>query len=323
MSEVKVQKYILIDKTYITQDATLMFDLFEPSSDGKKVVPFLPNGTTIKETHKIVIREVSALYIPKEQREDYDNYIALHLRTIAVDPTVPYVMKSTLAYKNAEKVMDDLFSNPEALGNLEKSKSVVGNLVATILNDEFTVSSVMAIAAHDYYTHTHSINVSIYALSLGTFLNLPKEELELLGHAALLHDLGKSKVNTQIINKNGKLSTPEFAEMMNHPSWGDDIARKMGIVDKKILSGIRHHHEKLDGTGYPDKLTDKQISLFPRIIAVCDIFDALTTRRSYKDPMTTFNAIKLIKNQMQGHVDMRIVDSLIYMCQVKPQEPKE
>ena len=319
MEEVKIQKYILIDKDYITQHSTLMFDIYIKA--GPKVALFLSKETLINDTHKITIRDFPALYIPKEQRSDYDDYVALHIRTIAKDHTIPFEMKSTAVYQKAERVMEDLFSNPEALGNMEKSKDLVNDLVATILDDDFTVDSLMAIAAHDYYTHTHSINVSIYALSLGNYLKLPKEDLETLGQAALLHDLGKSKVNTDIINKNGKLDTSEFAEMMNHPAWGHEIAIKMGVTDKRILAGIRFHHEKLDGTGYPDKLKDKQIPLFSRIIAICDIFDALTTRRSYKDPMTTFNAIKLIKNQMQGHVDMSMVDNLIHMCHVvKPKD---
>jgi HD-GYP domain-containing protein (c-di-GMP phosphodiesterase class II) len=87
----------------------------------------------------------------------------------------------------------------------------------------------------------------------------------------------------------------------------------MGITDKRILSGIRSHHEKLDGMGYPDRLKDKEISLFARIIAVCDVFDALTTKRTYKDAMSSFAAIKIMKNQMSEHLDMRLINSLVQM----------
>jgi HD-GYP domain-containing protein (c-di-GMP phosphodiesterase class II) len=200
---------------------------------------------------------------------------------------------------------------------MEKSQAIVDGFVSLVLQNEATLDSIMKIAAHDYYTHTHSINVSIYSLSLSKFLGLKDKDLEDMGMSSMMHDLGKSKVDWDIINKNGKLTDTEFIRMKKHPKSGYDIAVSMGVTDKRILSGIRSHHEKLDGTGYPDGLKDKKISLFARIIAVCDVFDALTTKRSYKAAMTSFEAISLMKKDMQGHLDMRLVDALIKMCMVK------
>lgn len=307
----KVTKYIPIDKSYITENATILFDLYEANETKDNVILFLEEGTEINSDHKILIRECPALYISKDQQEGYDDYCALHIRTIATNEALPFETKSSVLYQKAEKIMDALFKDPEALGNAEVIKEIVDDMMHSIFDDDFTVESMMKIAAHDYYTHTHSINVSIYSLSLGRFLGLKGQDLHDLGESAVLHDLGKSKVNVDIINKNGKLDTSEFEEMMHHPAWGHEIALHLGVSDKRILSGIRHHHEKMDGTGYPDRLPEKGISLFARIIGVCDVFDALTTKRSYKDPMSSFNAFKLIKNQMQGHLDMRVVDSMV------------
>lgn len=302
--------YQRIEKEYITEGAQIFFAIFEIEEDGKTLAPFLDEDRVIDGDDKIRIRESRTLYILKAYREQYDDYCALHLRTIASNTLVPFEVKSSVLYAKAEKVMDNLFSNPEALGNAEKAKEVVDDILYTIFDDNFTVQSMMTIAAHDYYTHTHSINVSIYALSLGRYLGLKDQVLFDLGESALLHDLGKSRVDTNIINKNGKLDVSEFEEMMNHPAWGDEIAMAMGVTNKRVLSGIRHHHEKMDGTGYPDKLKEEKISLYARIIGVCDVFDALTTKRSYKDPMSSFNAFKLIKNQMQGHLDMKMVNNM-------------
>jgi HD-GYP domain-containing protein (c-di-GMP phosphodiesterase class II) len=131
--------------------------------------------------------------------------------------------------------------------------------------------------------------------------------------AAVLHDLGKSKIDYEIINKNGKLSDEEFAHMKCHPAFGHEIALKLGIDDERILSGIRHHHEKIQGGGYPDNLKGEQISYFARIIGVCDVFDALSTKRSYKDPMSSFESLLLMKQQMSEHLDMDIVNAFIKM----------
>lgn len=313
----KVIKYSPIDKTFITENSQLLFDLYEANEDKEGVELFLEKDMEIDEDYKNKISESRPLYILSTQREHYDDYCALHLRTIAQNQTISFEVKSSVLYKKAEKVMNGLFANPEALGNAELIKEIVDDMLFSILDDAFTVESMMKIAAHDYYTHTHSMNVSIYALSLGKFLGLEGDDLHDLGESAVLHDLGKSKVKTEILNKDGKLNSSEFEEMMNHPAWGHEIALKLGITNKRILSGIRHHHEKMDGTGYPDSLMGKRISLYARIIAICDVFDALTTKRSYKDPMTSFNAFKLIKNQMQGHLDMQLVDSMIKLLNEK------
>ncbi|MDH5464980.1 MAG: HD domain-containing protein [Thiovulaceae bacterium] len=313
MAEPKVTKYLLIEKAVITEGATISFDIYSRSHDAQSVEIFMEKEHLIDGDDKIRVAEVDALYIRKDDRELYDEYFGSHLRTIAQSHHLPFETKSVIVYNKAEKIMKQMFQDPDALGNAEVYEEVVDDLIFTILDNDFTVASLMRIAAHDYYTHTHSINVSIYSLSLGNYLGLKGEELKDLGSAALLHDLGKSKVDYEIINKNGKLTTNEYNEMKLHPSQGDVIARNLGIVNKRILSGIRSHHEKLDGSGYPDQLKDSAIGLFPRIIGICDIFDALTTKRSYKDPMTTFNTFKLIKNQMQGHLDEKLLNNFILM----------
>ena len=313
MAETKVTKYILIEKGVITEGAVITFNIYNRSHDAQNVEIFMEKDHEITGDDKIRVAEVDSLYIQKDDRELYDEYFGSHLRTIAKSHHLPFETKSVIVYNKAEKIMKQMFENPDALGNVEVYQEVVDDLIFTILDDDFTVASLMRIAAHDYYTHTHSINVSIYSISLGKYIGLEGDDLKDLGSSALLHDLGKSKVNYEIINKNGKLTTTEFDEMKSHPAQGDDIARDLGITNKRILSGIRSHHEKLDGSGYPDRLKDNAITLFPRIIGICDIFDALTTKRSYKDPMTTFNSFKLIKNQMQGHLDEKLLKSFIVM----------
>jgi HD-GYP domain-containing protein (c-di-GMP phosphodiesterase class II) len=155
----------------------------------------------------------------------------------------------------------------------------------------------------------------VYALSLGTYLKLATAVLEELGMSALLHDLGKSKVNSAITNKNGRLTDDEFEQMKHHPVFGYQIALKIGITDTRILDGIRHHHEKLDGSGYPDAISGKKITLFARIIGVCDVFDALSTKRPYKDRLKSYDSLKLMKETMTEHLDITIMDAFIRMQQ--------
>jgi len=312
----KKKHYKSIDKRLITEGAKPDFDLYEANESKTQMSLFLQSDSVVDGNNKVRLREIENLFIIDEEYEKYKLYAQQHLNSIANNQDIPFNQKAEIIYDKASEVMDELFKNPDALGNMQKSQDVVDGFVGIVLQDEATLASIMEIAAHDYYTHTHSINVSIYSLSLAKFLGLKDKDLEDIGMSSMIHDLGKSKVDWDIINKNGKLTDAEFEHMKKHPAAGYDIAVKMGITDKRILAGIRSHHEKLDGKGYPDGLKDKEISLFPRIIAVCDVFDALTTKRSYKDAMTSFEAIKIMKNQMKGHLDTRLIDALIKMCLV-------
>lgn len=309
----KPKRYKSIDKRVITEGAAIDFQLYLPNHTKTAMSVFLQSDTVIDGDSKVRLREVEKLYISEEDSLRYEAYVQQHIQTIARAEDISIDDKAVIVYEKATAVLDAMFRNPESLEIAKNVKPVVDSIVSIILHDPKAVESLLKITAHDYYTHTHSINVSIYTLSLGAFLGIEGEDLEVLGMAAVLHDIGKSKVNFDIINKNGKLTDVEFEEMKIHPAAGHKIALELGITDERILTGIRHHHEKLVGGGYPDGLTGDSISQFARIIGVCDVFDALTTKRSYKDPMSTFESIKLMKEAMKGHLDFDIVNALIRM----------
>jgi HD-GYP domain-containing protein (c-di-GMP phosphodiesterase class II) len=274
---------------------------------------FLQSDTAVDGNAKVKLREIEAVYISEEEEIKYQAYVDKHLQSIARNNDISTEEKAVAVYNKATEAIDSMFKNPESLENVKTVQPVVSSFIEIILHDTSAVESLMKITAHDYYTHTHSINVSIYTLSLGAFLGISGKDLEVLGMAAVLHDLGKSKIDYEIINKNGKLTEEEFAQMKHHPSFGHEIALTLGIEDERILTGIRHHHEKIEGGGYPDNLRGDQISQFARIIGVCDVFDALSTKRSYKDPMSSFESLALMKQQMRGHLDMEMVNSFIKM----------
>lgn len=309
----KQKKYKRIDKRLITEGSQIDFNLFLTNETKNAMTIFLQSDSAVNGDTKVKLREVEMLYISEDEEEQYQSYVNKHLQSIARNSDIPTEQKARLVYEKASETIDAMFSNPESLKNVENTQPVVNNFIDIILNDTSAVESLMKITAHDYYTHTHSINVSIYTLSLGSFLGITGKELEVLGMAAILHDLGKSKIDYEIINKNGKLTEDEFMQMKNHPALGHEIALNLGISDERILSGIRHHHEKISGGGYPDNLSGEQISQFARIIGVCDVFDALSTKRSYKDPMSSFESLRLMKEQMEGHLDMKMVNSFIKM----------
>ena len=309
----KKKKFISIDKRLLTEGQKLNFEVYEPNESKSAMTLFLQSDSVLDGTAKVQLREVEQLYVDEMSYQEYEKYITQHIQTIVKDPELPLDDKAAILYESATRILEQLFENPESLEALKESKEVVNSFIETALSDLSAVQSLMKITAHDYYTHTHSINVSIYTICLGTYLKLSKEVLSDLGTSALLHDIGKSQIDYEIINKNGALSDEEFTQMKYHAAFGYDIALNLGITDREILSGIRHHHEKMDGHGYPDGIEKKNISQFARIIGVCDLFDALTTKRSYKEPFSSFDALALMKSRMDTHLDMDVVNQFIMM----------
>jgi HD-GYP domain-containing protein (c-di-GMP phosphodiesterase class II) len=307
----KQKKFISIDKRLLTEGEIVDFEVYEANTTKSAMTLFLQSNSVVDGNMKVHLREIEKLYVNEEHYSSYQKYVEGHLQIIAKDQNISLEEKAVIVYENAARLMDKMFENPESLENLKNSRSVVSAFIETVLSDSSAVESLLKVTAHDYYTHTHSINVSIYCICLGKYLGLEEEELVDLGTAALLHDIGKSKIAYEIINKNGMLSEEEFSTMKYHSAYGYEIALQLGITNKNILSGIRHHHEKIDGLGYPDGIEDKNISQFARIIGVCDVFDALTTKRSYKDPFGSFEALSLMKRQMTTHLDMNMVNNLI------------
>lgn len=146
----------------------------------------------------------------------------------------------------------------------------------------------------DPYTRDHSKNVTLISLFLADRLNLSKRDKELLKEASLLHDIGKIGISDEILNKKGKLSHEEFEIVKRHPEIAFKILSDINGVET-IAKIIRHHHEKMDGSGYPDGLREEEIPFLSRVIAVADIFDALISDRPYRSALSPEEAIKVME----------------------------
>lgn len=220
-------------------------------------------------------------------------------------------------YSGFSKTMGKIFDKPDSQENIKEAENIVKEMLECILADDFTFHSLIAVLSYHYYTHTHSLNTCVYALCLGKELNFKGDELHDLGVAALLHDIGKTQISQTTLNKNGKLTEAQFKEVQQHSVYGYRLVKNLNVTKKGILKGIRNHHEKMDGSGYPDRLTKNKIHPFARIIGVCDIFDAVTTKKSYKDLSGTFDALMMMKKEMNQQLDSHIVNIFITIFQPK------
>ena len=171
-----------------------------------------------------------------------------------------------------------------------------------------------AIDAKDAYTHGHSFRVARYAVAIGKNMELADRALMELEIAAYMHDLGKIGVPESILSKPGKLTSAEFMEIKKHPVLTNKILEPINLP-AFIVDAAIHHHERLDGSGYPDGLQGDQISPFARIIAVADVFDALTSERPYRQAMPVEDALQLLCENTEVKFDREVILAFIASLQ--------
>ena len=167
-----------------------------------------------------------------------------------------------------------------------------------------------AIEKRDPYTGGHTKRVLQYSVAIGKYLDLKESELERLRLAAVLHDIGKIGIEDSILRKKGKLSPDEYEMVKKHPVWGAEI---MGHIKqlKDVIPGMRYHHERMDGNGYPDHLHDNEIPIIAKIISVADTFDAITTERPYQESLSVNVAFKELRGSAGTQFDSRVVEAFL------------
>jgi HD-GYP domain-containing protein (c-di-GMP phosphodiesterase class II) len=168
-------------------------------------------------------------------------------------------------------------------------------------------SLVTSIQARDYYTEEHSMRVKALVIRIAEAMNCSPHEIESLKIASTLHDVGKISIPDNILLKPGRLTEGEFDVIKNHPVIGENILKPLPILDTERLI-IRHHHERWDGTGYPDGLHGSDIPFLSRIITVVDAFDAMTNNRPYRKAMTIKEAVSELKKNINHQFDEEIVN---------------
>jgi HD-GYP domain-containing protein (c-di-GMP phosphodiesterase class II) len=297
-------------------DEVLDFDLFiQSSADGSPVLYREQHLKFTREAHER-LREgrVRTIYVLRSQRAALLRYLEENLSAILADPSVPLDEKSHILYFSAQEVVRDILAKPIHARTLSRCESIVENTIQLIFGEERGLTSLLRITSYDYYTYTHSVNVMVYGVALARRVEIGSEDFYLrFGKALLLHDVGKSRIDQAILNNPGKFTPAEWEAMKQHPLHGRDILHELGVSDEVIEDVVVHHHEKLSGSGYPHGLFGKELSDPVRISAVVDIFDALTTRRVYKDAIGTFAALKLMKEEFQQDLDPRYLNGFVQL----------
>ena len=212
-------------------------------------------------------------------------------------------------------------SNQKLL-NVRKAKRLMQNAVNSIMQDESALLGLAVIKNYDEYTFNHSVNVAIYAIALGQRIGIPKRHLSHLGMAGLFHDIGKTQIPKEIVNKTGKLSPEEWTIMHSHPVIGAEIVMRMkewGDLSTRMVTAAFEHHLKYDLTGYPKLTRKKKISLFSRIITLADFYDALVRPRVYNQfPYVSEKILGIMLERSGKDFDPALVKVFINMIGIFP-----
>jgi len=223
------------------------------------------------------------------------------------------------AYERAQGVRDasgevvaQMFSDAQ-LGrrlDVKQAERLARDVAESIDEHPDALLSLARIKRADQYTYMHSVAVAALMTSLARELGQPEELVRLAGTAGLLHDIGKVGIPEKILNKAGRLTDEEFEIVKRHPAHGADILRAEPEIPPEVLDVCLHHHERIDGQGYPDGLAGEQISVLARMGAICDVYDAISSNRPYKkgwDP--AFSLSKMV--EWKGHFDEEILAAFI------------
>jgi HD-GYP domain-containing protein (c-di-GMP phosphodiesterase class II) len=170
----------------------------------------------------------------------------------------------------------------------------------------------------DDYTYMHSVAVCALMIALGKQLGLEGNDLKEAGLAGLLHDVGKMMIDEAVLNKPGKLTDEEFNIVKDHPRKGWELLQGSSDITATALDVCLHHHERMDGKGYPEKLSGEQISLFAKMGAVCDVYDALTSNRCYKNGWEPAETIRKMAEWRNGHFDERVFQAFVKTIGIYP-----
>jgi putative nucleotidyltransferase with HDIG domain len=267
----------------------------------------IDNAPTQQEVAAEIQTEIHKVPAPvgKERRRPLREEIARAKRLI------------TEAKNTTRHLMDDVKLGKQI--DVRHVESIVEKMTHSVLNNKDALTSLVRIKQKDEYTYMHSLAVSALCISFAQHLGHNAQEIKCIGVGGLLHDFGKVKIPLEILTKPGPLSEQEFQVMKKHVDEGQRILRQQtSHIDESSICVASQHHERLDGSGYPEGLRGDQISLFGQMAAIIDIYDALTAERCYKGSLPPTAALRKLFEWSNGYLNRQLVEQFIAHVGIYP-----
>jgi HD-GYP domain-containing protein (c-di-GMP phosphodiesterase class II) len=271
------------------------------------------------ENHRMRLKEagVKFIYITLQDQMQFRRQVEAHLEKIVADPALTLSTKSELVYETSVELVNELLTDQGLADKLPRLESISKAVATLVMNDASAFSQLFAASQHDFYTATHMVNVGTWMVPLAYSLGITNmDELNHVCVAGMLHDIGKIYVSEDILNKKGKLTDEDWQALKAHPTLGYNHLKKFDNMSELVLRVTAEHHERIDGSGYPSRLTGDKMLLASRICAVVDSFDAMTAFRPFKTKTESFgSALRILQNEAPTKYDKIVVDAWVKLMQ--------
>lgn len=229
------------------------------------------------------------------------------------DEQLPPPAKTQIWYGSAVALAQRSVASTVLQDTMEDVQLLVESTVTYLARSRVAFEALLWATIHDYSVYTHAVNVAVYALGLGRSIGMDEGDLRDLGMAAFLHDIGKTRIAIEVLNKPGPLTKEEWAIMRQHPVWGEEILSDSGDLPMNVLTVVSQHHERLDGMGYPRGLAGGELHRFSTIVSLVDAFDAMTSSRCYASARTPYTALTLLKDEVGDKYDPHLFTNLVHL----------
>lgn len=311
------QRYVPMHIDYIHLDRPLEQDVHLRLHGQFVVYRRAGQSFNLDDKKKLQVAGTKVVYIFAHQDDDVRKFFESNLDNIIENKNITTEEKSKVLYKCAVGIAKDIFDKPETKETVRRSKVVVDNTIGLLAQSSDAFVQMISLSGHDYYTYTHCVNVLTFTVTLLSRMGFKDPAfLKEAGMGALLHDVGKSKIPLEILNKPGKLTEDEWTIMKEHPTMGKQIVEK-GRMPERGVNIIVQHHERVNGKGYPHGLYGDALPIASQAVSITDAYDAMTTNRCYQKAMTPFQAMTIIAEQMKGHYNPKLVETFIRMLNIK------
>jgi putative nucleotidyltransferase with HDIG domain len=255
---------------------------------------------------RLLERGVTTLYVPSQDREAYQQYLR---REVIENECLPPGKRYQVLRESTRAIFEAAFRQPSPDMAVHSSREFGAHLATIICRQDMVLQDLFSLMDHDYYTYTHAVNVSTYSVALANRLQIADQAgLNAIATGALLHDIGKRRVESIVLNKRGVLDSAERTHIQQHSRLGfRELSQRQDLAWGQLMM-IYQHHERPDGRGYPVGLEAKDLHPWARLCSVADVFDALTTARSYRQPLSLEAALDQLADQAGTALDKEMVE---------------
>lgn len=329
------QGFTPINQSVFKLGTTIDFNCYIQRFNGFVIV--IEKGTLLdKKIHQKITNNTLQIYVENKSYKKYKNYSFHHCnpknstsepatnlnlyyeidqcknikKTLLTQPTIHEKLKTI--YTSGKNLLNAWILQKEdqfiPLGALD---ILVENLVEIVNKESVTLSTFNDFLDETYSLATHLVKVSFFTSIVASDIGLDLSDQKQVSLAAMLHDVGKCDLDESLLDKPDLLTEAEYKLIKEHSEASVRLAKRSGLKDRRMLNAIREHHERLDGSGYPQALTVKRIGQFGKILGVCDVFDALITEKPYRGAYNTFNASALLRDEYKNKLDSDCIQLLI------------